>query len=62
MSPIEVLFEQMKEGREVSVELLDGTVLTGSILGLDEHINLVLGDGETETLVYAKSLVSVTAS
>ncbi|MDG5777637.1 LSM domain-containing protein [Haloarculaceae archaeon H-GB2-1] len=44
---------------EVSVKLKDGDVFTGELSGYDQHMNLVIEDGEDTTIIRGDNVVSI---
>lgn len=59
--PLEYLFSLHQKKAPVRVEMMDGAVIEGSILGLDEHINLVIEKKETRKIcvVYGYNVIEV---
>lgn len=63
--PLEYLFSLQQKEALVRVELVDEITLQGFLVGLDEHINLVLrkklSARSTVYVVYGHNVVSVSA-
>ncbi|WP_178917051.1 LSM domain-containing protein [Natronomonas gomsonensis] len=55
--PLDVLEETL--GSEVSVTLKGGEVYDGILAGYDQHMNLVLEEGDNVTIIRGDNLVSI---
>jgi small nuclear ribonucleoprotein len=55
--PLDVLEETL--GSEVSVTLKGGEVFEGELTGYDQHMNLVLGEGDNVTIIRGDNVVSI---
>jgi small nuclear ribonucleoprotein len=44
---------------EVTVALKDGTERIGDLVGYDQHMNLVLADGEDTTIIRGDNVVTI---
>ena len=55
--PLDVLEETV--GATVSVELKDGAVHEGQLIGYDQHMNLVLDIEEDTTIIRGDNVISV---
>ncbi|PSQ02840.1 Like-Sm ribonucleoprotein core [Halobacteriales archaeon QS_5_70_17] len=56
--PLDVLEESL--GKEVTVALKDGEMYTGVLSGYDQHMNLVIEEGEDVTIIRGDNVVSIT--
>ncbi|WP_254534951.1 LSM domain-containing protein [Halomarina litorea] len=56
--PLDVLEESL--GKEVTVNLKGGEVFSGSLSGYDQHMNLVIEEGEDVTIIRGDNVVSIT--
>ncbi|MFD1515257.1 LSM domain-containing protein [Halomarina rubra] len=56
--PLDVLEESL--GEEVTVNLKGGEVYSGSLTGYDQHMNLVVEDGDNVTIIRGDNVVSIT--
>ena len=55
--PLDVLEDSL--GDPVTVHLKGGEVFTGSLTGYDQHMNLVVEDGEDVTIIRGDNVVSI---
>ena len=55
--PLDVLEETL--GTEVRVTLKEGEVREGTLSGYDQHMNLVLGEGDNVTVIRGDNVVSI---
>ncbi|QLD87006.1 Like-Sm ribonucleoprotein core [Natronomonas halophila] len=55
--PLDVLEETL--GSEVSVTLKGGEVYDGELAGYDQHMNLVLEEGDNVTIIRGDNVVSI---
>jgi small nuclear ribonucleoprotein len=55
--PLDVLEETL--GDEVTVHLKGGEVYDGVLEGYDQHMNLVVSDGENTTIIRGDNVVSI---
>ncbi|MFB6183774.1 MAG: LSM domain-containing protein [Haloarculaceae archaeon] len=55
--PLDVLEASL--GEEVTVTIKDGGVFTGELAGYDQHMNLVIEDGEDTTIIRGDNVVSI---
>ena len=55
--PLEILESSL--GTEVVVALKDGTERVGELAGYDQHMNLVLEDGQDTTIIRGDNVVSI---
>ena len=55
--PLDVLEETL--GSEVRVTLKDGETYDGILSGYDQHMNLVLGEGDNVTIIRGDNVVSI---
>ncbi len=55
--PLDVLEETL--GSEVEVTLKGGDVHEGVLSGYDQHMNLVLGEGDNVTIIRGDNVVSI---
>ncbi|MFC6835236.1 LSM domain-containing protein [Halomarina ordinaria] len=56
--PLDVLEESL--GTDVTVHLKGGEVFTGELTGYDQHMNLVIDEGEDITIIRGDNVVSIT--
>jgi small nuclear ribonucleoprotein len=56
--PLDVLEESL--GEEVTVNLKGGEVYSGALTGYDQHMNLVVEDGDNVTIIRGDNVVSIT--
>jgi small nuclear ribonucleoprotein len=56
--PLDVLEESL--GEEVTVNLKGGEVYTGALTGYDQHMNLVVEEGDNVTIIRGDNVVSIT--
>lgn len=56
--PLDVLEESL--GKEVTVNLKGGEVFSGALSGYDQHMNLVIEEGEDVTIIRGDNVVSIT--
>lgn len=56
---ITLLVEYQRKRTRVQVELVNGEVLEGSVLGMDEHMNITISSPERTVLIPGKSIVSI---
>jgi small nuclear ribonucleoprotein len=56
--PLDVLEESL--GKEVTVDLKGGEMYTGVLSGYDQHMNLVIEEGEDVTIIRGDNVVSIT--
>jgi small nuclear ribonucleoprotein len=55
--PLDVLEETL--GDRVTVQLKGGEVYTGVLAGYDQHMNLVVEDGDNTTIIRGDNVVSI---
>ncbi|MFB6206246.1 MAG: LSM domain-containing protein [Haloglomus sp.] len=55
--PLDLLEETLRE--EVTVHLKGGEVYEGVLEGYDQHMNLVVEDGENTTIIRGDNVVSI---
>ncbi len=55
--PLDVLEEALQES--VTVHLKDGETFTGVLTGYDQHMNLVLEEGEDTTVIRGDNVVTI---
>lgn len=55
--PLDVLEETLDS--EVCVTLKDGETYEGILSGYDQHMNLVLGEGDNVTIIRGDNVVSI---
>lgn len=55
--PLDVLEDALDE--PVAVHLKDGEVFEGVLTGYDQHMNLVLEDGEDTTVIRGDNVVTI---
>ncbi|WP_135820656.1 LSM domain-containing protein [Halostella litorea] len=55
--PLDVL--EASVGQDVTVRLKDGEEYAGQLAGYDQHMNLVLDDGEDTTIIRGDNVVSI---
>lgn len=55
--PLDVLEASLEE--EVTVHLKDGEMFTGVLEGYDQHMNLVIEDGEDTTIIRGDNVVTI---
>ncbi|QSG12184.1 LSM domain-containing protein [Halapricum desulfuricans] len=55
--PLDVLEASLEE--TVTVQLKDGEVYTGELAGYDQHMNLVIEDGEDTTIIRGDNVVTI---
>jgi len=55
--PLDVL--EASVGQDVTVRLKDGEEYEGQLAGYDQHMNLVLDDGEDTTIIRGDNVVSI---
>ncbi len=55
--PLDLLEETL--GEPVTVALKDGGQLAGTLTGYDQHMNLVVEDGENTTIIRGDNVVSI---
>ena len=55
--PLDVLEETL--GAEVNVTLKGGEVFDGVLAGYDQHMNLVLEEGDSVTIIRGDNVVSI---
>jgi small nuclear ribonucleoprotein len=55
--PLDVLEETL--GAEVDVTLKGGDTYEGVLSGYDQHMNLVLGEGDNVTIIRGDNVVSI---
>ncbi|WP_121821351.1 LSM domain-containing protein [Halostella salina] len=55
--PLDVL--EASVGQDVTVRLKDGEEYAGRLAGYDQHMNLVLDDGEDTTIIRGDNVVSI---
>ena len=55
--PLDVLEETL--GSEVNVTLKGGEMYDGTLAGYDQHMNLVLEDGDNVTIIRGDNVVSI---
>ncbi|MFB6201152.1 MAG: LSM domain-containing protein [Halorhabdus sp.] len=55
--PLNVL--EASQGSEVNVTLKDGTEHVGDLAGYDQHMNLVLEDGQDTTIIRGDNVVTI---
>jgi small nuclear ribonucleoprotein len=55
--PLDVLEEAL--GTVVTVDLKDGATFEGELAGYDQHMNLVIEDGEDTTIIRGDNVVSI---
>lgn len=55
--PLDVLESTL--GSDVSVTLKGGEVYDGTLAGYDQHMNLVLEDGDNVTIIRGDNVVSI---
>ena len=55
--PLDVLEETL--GSEVNVTLKGGEMYDGILAGYDQHMNLVLEDGDSVTIIRGDNVVSI---
>ena len=55
--PLDVLEESL--GKEVTVDLKGGEMYTGVLSGYDQHMNLVVEDGDNTTIIRGDNVVSI---
>jgi small nuclear ribonucleoprotein len=55
--PLDVLEASL--GAEVTVSLKDGAQFTGELAGYDQHMNLVIEDGDNTTIIRGDNVVSI---
>jgi len=55
--PLDVL--ESSVGQEVTVQLKDGDVHAGTLAGYDQHMNLVVEDGEDTTIIRGDNVVTI---
>lgn len=55
--PLDVLEETL--GDTVTVQLKSGEVFTGALAGYDQHMNLVVEDGDNTTIIRGDNVVSI---
>ena len=56
--PLDVLEASL--GEEVSVQLKGGEMYSGELAGYDQHMNLVIEEGEDTTIIRGDNVVSIT--
>ena len=56
--PLDVLEASL--GEEVSVQLKGGEMYSGELAGYDQHMNLVIEEGEDTTIISGDNVVSIT--
>jgi len=55
--PLDVL--EASVGNQVRVDLKDGNVHEGTLVGYDQHMNLVVEEGEDTTIIRGDNVVSI---
>jgi len=55
--PLDVLEASL--GEEVAVRLKDGEEFAGELAGYDQHMNLVLEDGQDTTIIRGDNVVTI---
>lgn len=55
--PLDLLEETL--GEHVTVNLKDGGQFVGTLAGYDQHMNLVVEDGENTTIIRGDNVVSI---
>ena len=55
--PLDVL--EASVGNHVSVHLKDGEIHEGTLAGYDQHMNLVVGEGEDTTIIRGDNVVTI---
>jgi len=55
--PLDVLEASLEE--EVTVHLKDGEMFTGVLSGYDQHMNLVIEEGEDTTIIRGDNVVTI---
>ncbi|QCC52608.1 LSM domain-containing protein [Halapricum salinum] len=55
--PLDVLEASLEE--EVTVHLKDGEMFTGVLAGYDQHMNLVIEEGEDTTIIRGDNVVTI---
>jgi small nuclear ribonucleoprotein len=55
--PLDVLEEAL--GETVTVQLKGGEVYEGELSGYDQHMNLVIAEGEDTTIIRGDNVVSI---
>jgi small nuclear ribonucleoprotein len=55
--PLDVLEDALQS--TVSVHLKDGETFTGVLTGYDQHMNLVIEDGEDTTVIRGDNVVTI---
>jgi small nuclear ribonucleoprotein len=55
--PLDVL--ETSVGETVTVQLKDGEVYEGTLAGYDQHMNLVVEEGEDTTIIRGDNVVSI---
>ncbi|GAA0644292.1 MULTISPECIES: LSM domain-containing protein [Salarchaeum] len=55
--PLDILEDSLDE--PVSVHLKDGEIFEGVLTGYDQHMNLVLEDGEDTTVIRGDNVVTI---
>jgi small nuclear ribonucleoprotein len=55
--PLDVLEASLEE--EVTVHLKDGEMFTGELAGYDQHMNLVIEEGEDTTIIRGDNVVTI---
>jgi len=55
--PLDVLESSVEE--RVTVQLKDGDVHEGVLVGYDQHMNLVVEDGEDTTIIRGDNVVTI---
>jgi small nuclear ribonucleoprotein len=55
--PLDVL--ETSVGESVTVQLKDGEIYQGTLAGYDQHMNLVVEEGEDTTIIRGDNVVSI---
>ena len=55
--PLDVL--ETSVGESVTVQLKDGEIYQGKLAGYDQHMNLVVEEGEDTTIIRGDNVVSI---
>ena len=55
--PLDVLEASLEE--EVTVQLKGGEMYSGTLTGYDQHMNLVIEEGEDTTIIRGDNVVSI---
>jgi small nuclear ribonucleoprotein len=55
--PLDVLEASL--GEEVTVQLKGGEIYSGELTGYDQHMNLVVEEGEDTTIIRGDNVVSI---